>query len=589
MNIAITGEGIVSAIGLNKDEVLKSLRERRTGIAPMHYLQSVHDNLPVGEVKLSNTQMKEMLGLPGDKEKSRTTLMGIMAVRQAVKEARLQHLARPLRVVLISGTTVGGMDITENHFANMMKGEDAEYLKQHDCGSCTDEIAADGQLFNDAVTISTACSSAANAMVLGANMIKAGEADIVVAGGTEALSRFHLNGFNSLMILDKELCRPFDETRAGLNLGEGAAYVVMESDALARERGAQIHAYLTGYGNRCDAFHQTASSENGEGATLAMQEALDMAGIKPTDIQYVNAHGTGTPDNDKSESAALRRIFGDSMPPVSSTKGFTGHTTSASGAIETVICMLSMRAHFIPANQNWSNQMSDGIRPTMGEETATLENVLCNSFGFGGNDTSLVLSMKPRYKDGSEGIEYPATGKPKVLSRVEISSTDELKAINKFLKPMETRRMGKLMKGALLSSLEALELAGVECPDAIITGTGFGCLENSERLLQQIEQEKEATISPTFFMQSTHNTISSAIAIKTKCHGYNMTYTQGADSLKWAVRDAELLLRSGRYKTVLVGCHDESAPIFKDLYEKATGRQLPDISSMAMVLTTDNA
>lgn len=192
-----------------------------------------------------------------------------------------------------------------------------------------------------------------NALLLGADMLKAGDADIVVAGGSEALSLFHLNGFNSLMILDHERCRPFDGTRAGLNLGEGAAYVVMErlDDAVARH--ATADACLAGYGNACDAFHQTASSPEGIGALLAMRQALDMAGLKPKDVQWVHAHGTGTVNNDQSEARAIRQVFQGHLPAVSSTKSFTGHTTSASGSIAAVISIIAMHHRFIPVNLGW--------------------------------------------------------------------------------------------------------------------------------------------------------------------------------------------------------------------------------------------
>lgn len=582
MNIAITGEGIVSAIGLNKDAVLESLRNRKTGIGTVRYLQTSHQELPVGEVSLSDDEMKELLGIDPSKEVSRTALLGMMAIRQALQESGINKNTEPLRIVLINGTTVGGMDVTERHFNEMAEGKDAEAIKYHDCGSCSLLMASHFGIFSEVTTISTACSSAANAMVLGANMLKAGEADIVVAGGTEALSKFHLNGFNALMILDHELCRPFDATRAGLNLGEGAAFVVMESETSAQRRGVKPHAYLTGYGNACDAFHQTASSENGEGAYRAMTEALTMAHLSPSDIEYINAHGTGTPDNDRSESAALKRVFTTQMPLVSSTKSYTGHTTSASGSIETVICILAMTQHFVPANLHWKQQMEDGITPTQGVEDITLHHVLCNSFGFGGNDTSLVLSLQPTESEDGKTGNIPDI---RILSKVEITSADELAEIRNYVKPLEARRMGKLMKASLLSSLKALEEAGITVPDAIITGTRFGCLENSELLLQQLRTDGESTVKPTYFMQSTHNTISSAIAIKTHCHGYNMTYTQGKESLDRALRDARLLLRSGRYKTVLVGCHDESAPLFAQLIQNATGEQLPDIHSIAMVLS----
>ncbi|MBQ7511527.1 MAG: beta-ketoacyl-[Prevotella sp.] len=416
-----------------------------------------------------------------------------------------------------------------------------------------------------------------------ANLLKAGQADIVVAGGTEALSVFHLNGFNSLMILDHEQCRPFDETRAGLNLGEGAAFVVLEREEQALQRRAEVHGYLSGYGNACDAFHQTASSEDGEGAYLAMTEALRMAQLQPGDIQYVNAHGTGTPNNDQSESVALRRVFGERMPLVSSTKGFTGHTTSASGSIETVICLLALRHQFVPANLGCTQPLSGGIVPTMGEDHCELRHVLCNSFGFGGNDTSLVVSslQTGRLEASNESF----AGSIRVLSKVEINSEEELAEIRDYVKPLEARRMGKIMKSSLLSSLKALKLAGLERPDAIITGTALGCLENSEQLLLQIMEEGETMLKPTYFMQSTHNTISSNIAIRTKCHGYNVTYTQDGDSLAWAMRDAELLLRSGKCKTVLVGCHDETTPLFRSLMRRLGEPEQPAVHSIAMVLT----
>lgn len=600
MNIAITGEGIISAIGTHKEEVLQSLLNQKSGIKEMQFLQSVHHELPVGEVALSNEQMKERLGIPQKQLMSRTELMGILAIRQALEDAGIDLASVSTsnkKIVLVSGTTVGGMDLTEQSFNPLYeqfqsqretKVEELAFLNHHDGGNCTQKIAdyfrnnsATGQGgFDEITTISTACSSAANAIMLGARLLEAGEADIVVAGGSEALSRFHLNGFNSLMILDQKRCRPFDATRAGLNLGEGAAFVVLESESAARHQGKTPHAYLTGYGNACDAYHQTASSENGEGAFLAMKEALNMAHIEPEDIQYVNAHGTGTPNNDQSESESLKRLFGKKKPWISSTKSFTGHTTSASGSIEAIICLLAMQHHFIPANLGWEKQMENGIIPCTGIENVRLENVLCNSFGFGGNDSSLVFSTHPTEREPQQ-----TASNFRVLSTVEINSEEDLSDIRKYVKPMEARRMGKIMKSSLLSSLEALEKAGIATPDAIITGTTYGCLENSEKLLVQLKEEGEEMLKPTYFMQSTHNTIGSNIAIKTHCHGYNITYTQGEDSLAWAIRDAKMLLASGKAKTVLVGCHDESTPLLNQLRTQSGEKALPSIHSIAMVLT----
>lgn len=582
-NIVITGEGIISAIGNDKATVLQSLLDGRSGIVEMKHLHSSHHELPVGEVQLSNDEMKAMLALPIEEQTSRTSLMGMLAVRQALAEAQLPETApKNRRVVLISGTTVGGMDITEQYYDSFATSDEhLDCLKKHDCGSSTEEIAAMFGI-SECTTISTACSSAANALILGANLLKTGQADLVIAGGSEALTRFHLNGFNSLMILDHEPCRPFDAQRAGLNLGEGAAFVVMETEASARERGADIHAWLTGYGNACDAFHQTASSDNGEGAYRAMTEALEMAHLKPEDIDYVNAHGTGTPNNDLSESAALKRVFAEKMPLISSTKAFTGHTTSASGSIETVICLLAMQHHFVPANLRWEHQIPDGITPTTGVKDVTLKHVVCNAFGFGGNDSSLILSAVP--VAGEESAAAISDDDIRVAAKVEITSEEALSEIRNYVKPLEARRMGKIMKSSLLSSLKAMEQAGIEKPDAIITATALGCLENSERLLNQLQEEGEVMLKPTYFMQSTHNTIGSGIAIFTKCHGYNVTYTHGKDSLEWALRDARMLLKSGKAKSVLVGLHDETTPLYRSLMQRVGIDNLLPIHSIAMVL-----
>lgn len=322
--------------------------------------------------------------------------MSILAIREALKEAGLET---PDQVggdvmpgsdrasrILVSGTTVGAMDLTEKIYP--------DYSSDHSCGACTDLAALFVGGFDDATTLSTACSSAANAIIYGANLLRTGQCQCVVAGGSECLSNYHLNGFHSLMILDQQPCRPFDASRAGLNLGEGAAYLVLETLESALQRGAKPLAILSGFGNACDAFHQTASSENGEGAYLAMTQALKRAGLQPADIDYVNAHGTGTPNNDASESTALRRVFGDNLPPVSSTKPYTGHTTSASGSIEAVFCLLALQHGFLPAELNWSTPDPACIVPVTScpSPTGHLKHILTNAFGFGGNDSSLILS-----------------------------------------------------------------------------------------------------------------------------------------------------------------------------------------------------
>lgn len=577
MNISVTGLGIICSIGNDAGAVLDSLKKGESGIGPMKYLESKHSHLPVGEVKLSNDEMKEILGIKDVTPMSRTTLMGAIAIRQALENAGISvEELKGKRVALISGTTVGGMDLTENYYEQMKTDDSLLFLpKSNECGKSTEEMAEIiGIPEAETCTISTACSSALNSIILGSEMLKRDEVDIVIAGGSESLSRFHLNGFNTLMILDKEQCRPFDDTRAGLNLGEGAAFVVLEKDA------SESLAYIAGYGNRCDAFHQTASSDNGEGAYLAMKEALEMADLNPADIQYVNAHGTGTPNNDISESQSLKRIFGENMPEVSSTKAFTGHTTSASGSIETVICILAMQNGFTPANLGWKNQIDGGIVPTLGNSNIVLDNVICNSFGFGGNDSSMVISRNAP----ETSVDCTLNHSYRIAAEEVVTDVEELKELKEFVSPMESRRMGKLMKAAHLTSLRAMKNAGIECPDAIITATSRGMLEISLQFLDDITAFGEELLKPTLFMQSTHNTLSSAIAIRTKCHGYNTTYSHGEDSFKWAMRDAERLIQTGKAASVLVGSFDESTPSFSKIAERSGEDAPQDIFAKAIVL-----
>lgn len=580
-SIAITGSGIICAIGNDKKTVAESLQNHRSGIGTMQHLSSVHKELPVGEVKQSNEELKILLNISLDVEVSRTSLLGAYALRQAIDEAGLSvEQLKDKRVTLISGTTVGGMDVTERHYHSMVEG-DKEALKlvtKHDCGSNTEEIAKLIGLSCEVTTISTACSSALNAIILGARMLLANETDYVLAGGSESLSVFHLNGFNSLLILDHEQCRPFDATRQGLNLGEGAAYVVLErKDDIKRD--VNIQAFVRGYGNRCDAFHQTATSPDGEGAFLAMKDALEMGHIAIDEIDYINAHGTGTQDNDRSESAAIKRLFGSNIPCVSSTKSYTGHTTSASGSIETVISIIAMQNNFVPVNIPWKLQDEDCITPRIITQHKALNNVLCNSFGFGGNDSSLLLSTS-EFK-----IDEITVQDNSILAEYEVTDSEELKELKEFVSPIESRRMGKLMKASLLTSLKCLKNAGDIVPDAIIVATKFGMLENGEKILDSLDANGEESISPTQFMQSTHNTIAGSMAIRFKSHGYNITYSQGEESLAWAIKDAHKLLSEGKAESVLVGLHDECPSKFRAFYERL-GLDVPtEIYSKSILFT----
>ncbi|MDD4603270.1 MAG: beta-ketoacyl-[acyl-carrier-protein] synthase family protein [Bacteroidales bacterium] len=395
--VYVTGIGVVCAIGNNVDETLTSLLAEKSGIGEITLFSSIHKGiLPLAEVKLTTNQLLDEIGHKGAKNLTRTALLGIKAAKEALGSSGITDIQKH-RTGLVSATTVGGMDLSENFYAEFLESPQKGRMiniVNHDCADSTERIASDLHITDFVTTISTACSSSVNAIMFGSNLIKSGQLDRVLVGGNDALTRFTLNGFNTLMILDKNGCHPFDEHRAGLTLGEGAAFLVLESEEIVHKEQKKILAEILGYGNANDAFHQTASSPDGTGAFLAMSKALKMSGLKPAEIDYINVHGTGTENNDLSEGIAMERIFGDQVPPFSSTKAFTGHTLGAAGAVEAVISILSIRNRVIFPNLNFSTPMKElkiqPVRKTI--RNIELRHILSNSFGFGGNNSSVILS-----------------------------------------------------------------------------------------------------------------------------------------------------------------------------------------------------
>jgi 3-oxoacyl-(acyl-carrier-protein) synthase len=395
VNVHVVGAGLITAIGNSVSESFQSLKAGRSGIGPLRLFPSLHDHLPVGEVKFSNNELSKNLNLP--KSWPRTALLGAQAAREAVKNAGLS--LGNWRTGLISATTVGGMDKTEDFFSAFAKDPGKGRLREvihHGCGSISELIADDLGVREFVSTINTACSSSVNSIILAARMIRQGQLDIAIAGGSDSLTKFTLNGFNSLMILDKQPCRPFDAGRNGLNLGEGAGFIVLVSEQVLLDQHLVSNCVVSGFGNANDAYHQTASSPEGRGSYAAMDASLKMSGLLPSDIDYINLHGTGTINNDLSEGMAVRRLFGDAVPKLSSTKGFTGHTLGASGGIEAVFSVLALSEKCIFPNAGFETPIPEHtICPQRNfESVGAVNHVMSNSFGFGGNCSSIIFSTR---------------------------------------------------------------------------------------------------------------------------------------------------------------------------------------------------
>jgi 3-oxoacyl-[acyl-carrier-protein] synthase-1 len=393
--VFVTGIGIITSIGNNVDETYSSLKTLKSGINEISMLDTVHKNkIPAAEVKLNNEELFKIAGIEHRKGFTRTTLLGIIAAREAIQHSKLTDISNK-RVGLISATSAGGIDKTEKVYFNLVNSKsDFIYAATHDCADSTIKIAETFKICGHISTISTACSASANSIMVGMRMIQHGLLDKVIAGGTDSLSKFTLNGFNSLMILSKGKCKPFDEKRDGITLGEGAGYLVIESENTVVKEKKNILCELKGYGNACDAFHHTATSPEGNGPYLAMSKALKTGNLLNSAIDYINAHGTGTVNNDLSESKAIERLFGKDIPPLSSTKGFTGHCLGASGGIEAVISILTIINKIIFPNIHFEEKMQETTFSPISQlrENIEIKNVLSNSFGFGGNNTTLIFS-----------------------------------------------------------------------------------------------------------------------------------------------------------------------------------------------------
>ena len=387
MEISVTGLGVISAIGLDLEQNHNALRSLSSGISKINLIEGLSQDFLGGEIKLSNKELAEIaFGKDVNEKLPRSLLLSLIAAKQAWGSNKPNSR---IRTAMIGATTIGGMDLTEQYFKTK---ESVESLHQHPCGIITDYLANYFQLEDFKTTVSTACSSSANAIMLGSRMIKNNLFDRVLIGGGDALTKFTINGFNSLRIYDNEPCKPFDDNRNGLNLGEAAGYIILENNkSIAITKNNKI-ASILGWGNANDSYHQTASSPNGAGAQKAMQIALEEANLVPDDIDYINAHGTATPNNDLSEGRAIETLFGETTL-FSSTKAYTGHTLAAAGIIECIFSILSIQNNTIFPVLNNNEKMSElkiiPVKKLM--KNVKIDTVLSNSFGFGGNNASIII------------------------------------------------------------------------------------------------------------------------------------------------------------------------------------------------------
>jgi len=385
--------GVVSAIGNSVAENHEALKAATCGIQyKLDLFPSKYAGiLPFGQVHISNEDLLKTLQVT-DLGVTRTSLLALYALNQALADSGIStETIQSFDTALIGANTVGGMCLTDELYNDAnQKTHGSDYLGSYDCASVNLFLQKHFKINGIINTINTACSSSANAIMYGAMLMNNGYAKRAIVGGTDSLAKFTINGFNALHILSNEICTPFDEGRKGLNLGEGAAWLILEKEEDIK--GRKVYAELTGYCNTNDAYHPSSLSDEGDGPYLSMQGALKLANLTADKIDFINAHGTGTENNDQVESRAMIRLF-ETPPAFASTKGSIGHTLGAAGAIEAVYSILSLVHQEVYPNLHFNNQITAaGLTPVTTYKKMPVNHVMSNSFGFGGNCSSLIFS-----------------------------------------------------------------------------------------------------------------------------------------------------------------------------------------------------
>lgn len=473
--IAVSGVGIVSALGQSASQTFGALMTGERGIRPLELFDpgDVRSKL-VGEVL--DLRVAEIAGRAAAEDFSRTDAMAVAAAREAVVQARLPAGAR-LGVVL--GGTTGGMFETEELLSSpalaTLSAARAEQLVSYPLSASLARVAAAVGGVKVRRSICSACSGGAIALVQAVAWLAQGEVDFVLAGGADGLCRLTVLGFNALGATDPEACRPFDRARAGLNLGEGAAVLVLEREETAQRRGADVLAWLDGYAVGAEAHHITHPEPSGARASQLLRGALSRAGLAPGDVDYVNAHGTGTQQNDAMEARALLEVFGENSACwVSSSKAQLGHTLGAAGALEAALTVLAVAGGAVPPTAGLVDPELGGLRHVLGQgRRQPLRAAVSSSFGFGGMSCVLAFSARDR----PAPVPEPQARRVVVLSAAVLDARAEPATL------LDAERSRRFDAGSALAAAGAAKLVPAAGETGLVLGTAFGNVERTMAFL----------------------------------------------------------------------------------------------------------
>lgn len=558
--VYIIGKGVISSLGVGLPATEKILRENRSAIQPLELFSVLQGPpLPVGVVPGMDQSSSQL---------PRTHRLASIAAKQAMEEC-----SHPPDAIII-GTTTGGIFTTEE----LLKSGDQEkeHYQYHGLHTVASSLAKEVKCTGPVVVVSTACSSGAVVMAMALKMLRRGEAKTVLAGGVDSLCRLTYFGFHSLQLVDQSGCKPLDQNRQGMAVAEGAGMLL-----LSTEKTENCSTELLGAGLSCDAYHPAAPHPEGQGAFMAMQNALSDAGLKPTDISYINLHGTGTPDNDLAESKAIRRLF-STLPPLSSIKGASGHSLAAAGAIEAVVATMAISHSFMPANTGLQNvDPALGLAPLTSPLVGPTKAVLSNSFGFGGNNGSLAIGAVDTFSNTTSRQPAPGlavhgysclTGAGDIFETtrqihesISVSGMAGLDTISKNLSPRLVRRLKRLPRMTLSLASKAIEDSALnQKPASVFMGTSWGALSETHDFLNRLTESNEQFPSPTDFVGSVHNGPASQVAILFGATGPNITTSGGDYSFEQAILTAELMMDDSPEPALILGAdegHEKFSPL----------------------------
>jgi len=577
----ISGVGVISALGRNAEETCKALYAEQPALPrqPSRIETGLH--LPVFEIVSQTDAPKDMsTGFP--------LYFLQFALQEALDQARLTpELLKKRRVGVAVGTTVAcQLDNIPCH-ARLRNGDlsDLDPVVSYVTGMPAEYVRRKLELNGPAVTISNACASGADAAMIGLDWIRTGRCDLVIAAGCDSVSKIAYNGFNALRVCSPEPCRPFDAERAGLNLGDAAGVIILEAPEKAAERGLRPEFELGGAGKTADAFHITQPESSGDELERAILLALEGAGLKPGDIDFINAHGTGTKVNDKVESSVLARVFGREAR-FQSTKAMTGHTLGAAGAVELIFSLLMLQEKRAAASVRYEHPSEEIVIPPLTRHTPIAGNAaLSTSLAFGGSNTALAV-RKLRTQAPALPLKPVFIGGSSVLMNGE----PDREALIRLCRKYGLRRPDRLTQLALSAADAAAESLEGEGETALITVTSCGPANTTAIVLNDILDYPEEEILPTGFSHSVINASASYIGAALKIHGPTFALAGFEDPFAEAAELAQVLLSCGQCHRVLLVAADE-----KSMNSEAAEKMRTDFhplhseGAMALVITADPA